>query len=224
MPRWEAGTDGRLAEAAYRLYLERGFEDVTVAEIAERAGLTKRTFFRHFADKREVLFAGAPAFQEAVVTAVVDAPEGVAPIDAVIGALAIGGTGLTAMGERARQRQRLVDASPELQEREMIKMAALTSAISGGLARRGVPDHEADLTAQAGVAVFTTAFERWAAEEGPAEFTPIVHRVLDELRAAVGSRPHRGGTGHGSAEPGGTEPGGTEPGGTEPGSAESERG
>ncbi len=75
MARWEGGADERLARAAYELYFERGFDDVTIAEIAERAGLTKRTFFRYFADKREVLFSGAAAFQEAVVRAVLDAPQ-----------------------------------------------------------------------------------------------------------------------------------------------------
>src|SRR5271167_1550480 len=90
MPRWEAGAEARLTRAAYELYFERGFEDVTVAEIAARAGLTKRTFFRYFADKREVLFSGAATFQDTVVDAVVSAPAGLSPIDAVIEALAAG--------------------------------------------------------------------------------------------------------------------------------------
>ena len=98
------------------------------AEIAARAGLTKRTFFRYFADKREVLFSGSATFQENVVAAVIGAPEGVAPIDAVVAALAAGGTALTDLGEGARQRQRLIDTSTDLQEREMIKMAGLTKA------------------------------------------------------------------------------------------------
>ena len=187
MARWEAGADGKLARAAYELYFERGFDAVTVAEIAERAGLTKRTFFRHFADKREVLFSGAAAFQEGVVQAVLDAPEEAAPIDAVMAALVAGGTGITEMGDAARQRQHLVDTSPDLQEREMIKMAALTVAIARALRQRGVAEDAAGLTAQAGVAVFSTAFERWAGRKGPVEFAPLVHQVLDELRAAVGT-------------------------------------
>jgi len=98
MARWEAGADGRLAQAALELYLERGFEQVTVAEIAARAGLTKRTFFRYFSDKREVLFAGSAIFQDAVVSAVIAAPDGVAPIDAVAAALAAVGGELTQLG------------------------------------------------------------------------------------------------------------------------------
>ncbi len=187
MPRWEADAEGRLVQAAYELYLERGFDDVTVAEIADRAGLTKRTFFRYFADKREVLFSGAAGFQESVVAAVVSAPDGVAPVDAVVAALAAGGQGLTERGEGARLRQRLIDTSTDLREREMIKMAGLTTAISGGLELRGVPEPTAKLTAQAGIAVFQTAFERWADREGPVEFAPLVHEALDELRVALRS-------------------------------------
>ena len=75
MGRWEPNARGRLEQAAMELYLERGFDQTTVAEIAERAGLTERTFFRHFADKREVLFAGAGALQELLVSAVAGAPD-----------------------------------------------------------------------------------------------------------------------------------------------------
>ena len=185
MPRWDAGAETRLTRAAYELYFARGFENVTVAEIAARAGLTKRTFFRYFADKREVLFSGAPAFQDTVVRAIVDAPRGVAPIDAVVAALAAGGTGLTELGEGARGRQRIIDSSPDLQEREMIKMAALTAAIGGALQQREVPESAASLTAQAGVAIFQTAFERWSGQEGDVDFSHLMHEALDELRTAI---------------------------------------
>jgi len=185
MGRWQSGAEGRLVQAAYELYLERGFDDVTVAEIAERAGLTKRTFFRYFDDKREVLFSGAPAFEAGVVAAVVDAPADVAPIDAVVAALVAAGSGITAMGEDARRRQRLIDTSTDLQEREMIKMAALAAAVADALVRRGSPEATAGLTAQAGVAVFRTAFERWVDRDGAVEFAPLVHQALDELRTAL---------------------------------------
>ncbi|MFD9129671.1 TetR/AcrR family transcriptional regulator, partial [Kitasatospora sp. NPDC059571] len=83
MGRWEPNARGRLAEAALGLYGERGYEQTTVAEIAERAGLTERTFFRHYADKREVLFDGSGVLQELFAAAVAGAPESAAPIDAV---------------------------------------------------------------------------------------------------------------------------------------------
>ena len=190
MPRWEAGAQTRLTRAAYELYIERGFEHVTVAEIAERAGLTKRTFFRYFDDKREVLFSGAPALQDAVVAAVADAPEDVAPIDAVVAALAAAGGGITEIGEGARARQRLIESSSDLQEREMIKMAALRDAIGEALRSRGIPGSEAGLTAQAGVTVFQTAFDRWAHSDGSAEFASLIYEALDDLRTAINPVAH----------------------------------
>lgn len=187
MARWEAGAEGRLAQAAYKLYLERGFDDVTVAEIAAHAGLTKRTYFRYFADKREVLFSGATAFQASVVANLMAASDDVPPIDVVVVALCAGGTEITKMGERARQRQRLIDSSPDLQEREMIKMESLTRAIAEGLVLRGIPEPRSSLTAQAGVAVFRTAFARWADGEDSVDFADLVRDTLDKLRSAIHS-------------------------------------
>ena len=185
MPRWETGAEDRLVQAAYALYLERGFSEVTVAEIAARAGLTKRTFFRYFADKREVLFSGSAAFQDQVVALVMSAPSETSPIDAVVDALVSVGTTLTERGEGPRDRQRLINSSTELQEREMIKMASLSAAISDGLVSHGVPEGTATLAAQAGVGVFQIAFERWAAQEGSVEFAALVRHALGELRAAI---------------------------------------
>src|SRR5271154_5705730 len=115
---WEPNARGRLERAAMELYGERGFEQTTVAEIAARAGLTERTFFRHFADKREVLFWGAGALQEMFVSAVAGAPESATPLEAVGGALAAAGALLQQRGDYARQRQGIISACSELQERE----------------------------------------------------------------------------------------------------------
>ena len=82
MGRWQPNARGRLEQAALELYVERGFEQTTVEEIARRAGLTERTFFRHFADKREVLFAGAASLQDLLVRSVASAPDAATPIDA----------------------------------------------------------------------------------------------------------------------------------------------
>ena len=175
MGRWEPNARGRLEQAALELYVERGFEQTTVAEIAERAGLTERTFFRHFADKREVLFAGAGALQELLASAVAGAPDSAAPIDAVAAALEAAGALLQERREYARQRQAVIAANPELQERELIKLASLASALADALRRRGVTDPAASLTAEAGIAVFKIAFERWISgtgEAGPAAAYP----------------------------------------------------
>src|SRR6266571_6238991 len=158
MARWAKDSSGRLQQAAMELYSERGFERTTVAEIARRAGLTERTFFRHFADKREVLFAGAGTLQEFLVSTVADAPDSVAPIDAVAAALGAAGALLQERREYARQRQAVIAANAELRERELIKLASLASAMADVLRQRGVPDPAASLAAEAGIAVFRIAF------------------------------------------------------------------
>src|SRR5437870_4331612 len=174
MSRWEPDARGRLEQAALKLYIERGFEQTTVAEIAKRAGLTERTFFRHFADKREVLFWGAGALQTLVVSSVANAPDSAAPIDATAAALEAGAALLQERREFARQRQTIIAANPELQERELIKLASLASAIAEALRERGVRDPAASLAAEAGIAVFKIAFERWISGTNQQDFPQLV--------------------------------------------------
>lgn len=185
MARWEPDARGRLVQAALALYGENGYENTTVAEIAQRAGLTERTFFRHFADKREVLFDGGSALQELIVSVVADAPDALAPIDAAA-------AGLDAAGEQffvperrdfARQRQAVIASNPELQERELTKLAALSTAIADALRRRGVEDPAATLTAEVAIAVFRTAFERWIDQTNRHDFRELVRDSLDQLKA-----------------------------------------
>jgi len=185
MGRWDPDAAGRLQRSAMALYSARGYEGVTVAEIAADAGLTKRTFFRHFPDKREVLFAGAPAMQAGVVAAVAGADADVPPIDAAVGALAASGEQLGRYGPYARGRRALIASSADLQERELIKTAALTAAVADALAERGVDAGRARLTAQAAVAVFTTAYDRWVDDDCAADFPALVQESLDDLRRAV---------------------------------------
>ena len=136
MPRWEPDSRGRLEQAALELYGERGFEQTTVAEIAKRAGLTERTFFRNFADKREVLFGGAGVLQELLVGAVADTPASTAPIDAVAAGLDAAAALLQERREYARRRHAVITANPGLQERELIKLASLASALADTLRAR----------------------------------------------------------------------------------------
>jgi AcrR family transcriptional regulator len=185
MSRWEPNARGRLERAAMELYIERGFDQTTVAEIAARAGLTERTFFRHFADKREVLFAGAGQLQDFLVSTLASAPDSAAPIDAVAAALEAAGALLQERGDYAGQRQAVIAASVELQERELIKLASLASALAGTLRRRGVTDPAASLAAEAGIAVFRIAFERWASDTSRADLPQVIRESLDELKAVT---------------------------------------
>src|ERR1700735_2728708 len=157
MVRWEPGARGRLGQAAFELFTERGFEQVTVAEIAERAGLTERTFFRYFADKREVLFAGAEGFQDLFVSSVAGAPDSAAPLDAVAGALYAAAAMFPAHEDGARGRAPILPAHPDLRERELVKLVAVAAAVADALRGRGVTDPAAALTAEAGRAVFRIA-------------------------------------------------------------------
>ncbi len=182
MGRWEPNARGRLEEAALALYGERGYEQVTVAEIAARAGLTERTFFRHYADKREVLFAGSGLLREILVKAVAEAPDGAPPIEVVGAALAAAGALLEERRGLARQRQAVIDANPELQEREVVKLATLATAVAGALRDRGVAEPAASLTAQAGIAVFAVAFSRWIGDTGRRHLPDLLRESFDELR------------------------------------------
>ncbi|MEU0148938.1 TetR family transcriptional regulator [Streptomyces sp. NPDC006288] len=181
MGRWEPNARGRLAQAALELYSERGFEQTTVAEIAKRAGLTERTFFRHYADKREVLFDGA-GLQDLLVGAVAGVPGTVAPIDA----LAVGLDSVSeAFADRrayARKRQAVIVANAELQERELMKLASLSAALADTLRLRGVPEPAASLTAETGIAVFKVGFERWIAVSEERDMSQVMRELLDELR------------------------------------------
>jgi AcrR family transcriptional regulator len=185
MGRWEPNARGRLLQAAFALYSERGFEQTTVAEIAERAGLTERTFFRHFADKREVLFAGADALKEQLVDTVAKAPASLAPIDAAAAGLEAAGAFIQEGGELAQQRQAIIAASAELKERELIKLASLAAALAEALRRRGVAEPAASLAAEAGIAVFKVAFERWVAETDRQDLPRLIRASLDELKAVA---------------------------------------
>jgi AcrR family transcriptional regulator len=188
MTRWEPNARGRLEQAALELYSERGFEQTTVAEIAKRAGLTERTFFRHFADKREVLFWGAGTLQEFLVSTVASAPDSAAPIAAVAAALEAAGALFQERRASVRQRQAVIAANTELRERELIKLASLASALAAALRQRGVRDPAASLAAEAGIAVFRIAFARWISETSQAELPQLIRESFDELKAVTGGK------------------------------------
>jgi AcrR family transcriptional regulator len=182
MARWKPGSRGRLHEAALELYAQRGFQHTTVAEIAKRAGLTERTFFRHFADKREVLFAAAGALQEALVRTVANAPASLAPLDAVAAGLEAVGAELPDR-ETARARQAIIAANPELRERELITFAAMSAALAEALRVRGLRDRAATLAAEVGIAVFRVAVERWLDGTDDRDLPELIRESLDELAA-----------------------------------------
>ena len=183
MGRWAPGAEGRLVDAALELYAENGFDRTTVAEIAERAGVTERTFFRYFADKREALFAGGTHLQERMTAGIAAADPGLSPLDAAVEGLA----GAVAVIEHgfARRRNAVVAAHPALQERELLKLDAMSAAAAEALRERGAPALVATLAGESAVAIFKTAFGAWIAADVPGDLPATMRSVLAELRATV---------------------------------------
>jgi AcrR family transcriptional regulator len=187
--RWQPDSRGRLQEAALALYAERGFDQTTAADIAARAGVTERTFFRHFADKREVLFGGSALLQERIVSGVVDAPARDGALDAVAQGL---DAAAAMLGEfrrdLSRHRYSVIAANPELRERELAKVADYATAVAAALRQRGVSEPQATITAEAGMTVFRVAYERWASGHDDRDLATIMQDSMAELRAvATGS-------------------------------------
>jgi AcrR family transcriptional regulator len=181
MGRWRPGATGRLAEAALDLYVERGYEQTTVVEIAERAGVTARTFFRHFADKREVLFAGSEVLQQRMVDALAAAPADTAPLDAAAAALDAAAAMLGENHRHSARRQAVLMANAELRERELIKMARLADALSDGLVARGVAAPDARLAAETAITVFRVAFDAWVNGPASVELASLIRDSLAQL-------------------------------------------
>lgn len=185
MARWEPDARGRLEKAAMDLFIERGYENTTVADIAARADLTERTFFRYFADKREVLFSGSKELEKAILDAIAAAHKDLPPLDTVVAAYATAAAHLENLRaiEYVRARYALVLKHAEIQERELIKMASLGVATQKALVARGVPDGTASLAAELGLAVFKLGFERWATSKKPHDFAGHVRAALADMRA-----------------------------------------
>ena len=185
MGRWEPNAYERLQQAAMELFQERGYERTVVEEIAARAGLTERTFFRYFNDKREVLFSGSKALEKLIVDAIAGAPPALAPLDAVVAAL----EATTRMFEErrayARKRQALIVEHAELRERELIKLSSLASAIAETLRERGVARPAASLISEAGIVIFKNAFEHWVEDTKKQDLSHHVRAALEALRLAT---------------------------------------
>ncbi|MEW9527421.1 TetR family transcriptional regulator [Microbispora sp. NPDC049125] len=184
MARWQPDARGRLEAAALELFHKRGFEQTTVTDIAARAGLDKRTFYRLFGDKREALFSGGKLLEEVLIKAVAETDA--APFETVVAAFRrVADEIFTDRLDLARVRQSVIDSSPELQERELRKMGSLAAAVSAALRARGVGETAATLATESGVTVFRVAFARWVAPGSDASLTDLIAEVAAELRAVT---------------------------------------
>jgi AcrR family transcriptional regulator len=164
MARWEGNTRGRLEEAALSLYEEQGYDRTTVAQIAQRANLTERSFYRWFADKREVLFSGSQELQDRFVTAIDAVPAGTAALPTLLAAFATAPQ-VFRPREFLLRRAAVIAANPPLHERELIKLVSISDAITTALLGRGFDRETARLATDIGLAVLRLATRRWMAEE-----------------------------------------------------------
>ncbi|MEU8706871.1 helix-turn-helix domain-containing protein [Streptomyces sp. NPDC048565] len=188
MARWQPNAPERLVVAALDLFSERGYENTTVIDIAERAGLTKSTFFRHFPDKREVLFGG-DGMSGLLAEGIAAAPAAATPLEAVAHALDEVGRDVFVPSRRAftARRQAVITANPELREREALKGLRLTASMAEALRQRGVPELTSRVAAEVGALVMKITYERWSDAAGTEEFTEVARRTLGEVRAAGAS-------------------------------------
>src|SRR5580692_8111678 len=190
MSRWEPGARERLVVAAVDLFTEQGYDATTVAQIAERAGVTKSTFFRYFPDKRELLVAGQETLSRLLAEGITEAPASASPIEAVAAGLERASSAMGQMNRELGPRLKAaVAASAELQERDALKSVSLAAAMTAALLARGVPNATAHLASELGVLAFKRGFAEWTETDGHAE-DELAHytlAALDELRAATAS-------------------------------------
>ncbi|GAB3833245.1 TetR/AcrR family transcriptional regulator [Kribbella italica] len=190
MARWEPGARERLVVAALDLFTEQGYDTTTVAQIAERAGVTKSTFFRYFPDKRDLLVAGQEALSRLLTEGIADAPEGATPLAAVAAGLERASGAMGPLNRDLGPRLKAaIAASTELQERDALKSVGLAAAMTTALIARGVPDPIAHLAGEFGVLAFKQGYAEWseADHETGDDLAPYTLAALESLRAATGS-------------------------------------
>ncbi len=194
MSRWEPNARDRLERAAIELFIEQGFAETTVPQITARAALTTRTFFRHFADKREVLFARDAELPALVARLAADAPASLSPMMLIAYALeTVAATRLEGQRAYLRTRRAIIQADEGLRERELRKLSALSDAINQGFRDHGVDELAALLAAQLAVTVFSVTISRWLDQDGAQPLSALVHDTLRALRsvtADLAAHPH----------------------------------
>jgi AcrR family transcriptional regulator len=192
VPRWELGSEERLKQAALELFDEQGFQDTTAVQIAKRAGVTTRTFFRYFPDKQATLFADAERLSAGLVQGILDATDVAEPLRTVVRVLA--GFDWLGVGSRESQRRRdaMIASNPGLLERELIKQQQMANGFSSALRQRGVAADTAELAARVGIEVFRAAYRRWLTADDETDLSGIADDVMSTLATIVrASHPSR---------------------------------
>jgi AcrR family transcriptional regulator len=185
VPRWEHGSEERLKQAAMALFEEQGFQNTSAVQIAERARVTTRTFFRYFPDKQAILFVDAERLSAALVQKILDATDVAEPLRAVVQAL--GGFDWLGLGSRESQSRRdaMIASNSDLLERELIKQQQMADEFSGALQQRGVDPDSAELAARVGIEVFRMAYRQWLAAENDPELATMIEVAMSVLATIV---------------------------------------
>lgn len=188
MPRWKPNAEQRLTLAALDLYATRGYDKTTVGDIAAHAGVTSRTYFRYFPDKREVLFGGAIRLRSRIVDSLRDAPADMSPLDATLYAMS-SCDDLFHLGEHEhlRQRDAVITSSDELQEREARKLGSIAADIVGRLVERGSDQDTAQLVADLALAVFKQTSRLWM-NDPTVSYAEQLYRVATQARDTLDER------------------------------------
>jgi AcrR family transcriptional regulator len=187
MPRWEEGSEERLKRAAMELFEEQGFDGTSAVQIARRARVTSRTFFRYFPDKEEILFADAAALEAALLEEMRQVPDVAAPLVTVVRVLARFDWPSLGPREIQRRRDAMIRATPRLRERELIKQQQVADGFSDALRGRGVDPDTAELAARVGIDVFYTTYRRWLESSDGADLLALTDATLSRLAAIVPS-------------------------------------
>lgn len=185
MPRWEHGSEERMKQAAMELFEEQGFDATSAVQIAQRARVTTRTFFRYFPDKEEILFADANALNEALVAELMRTPDLAQPLEAVTRTLA--GFDWAKLGSREvlRRRSEMIASNPRLLERDLIKQHQMAGGFRRALCDRGVEPDVAELAATVGSQIFRTAYRKWLESDENVDLVVLTETVTALLVSVV---------------------------------------
>lgn len=186
MPRWEPDARERFVSAALELFTDQGYEETTVAEIAELAGLTKSTFFRHFSDKREVLAAGQETLSRLFAEGIAAAPADATPLDAIAAGLENAASAMTPVNRELGPRlEAVIATSGELQERAVLKRVGMAAAMAEALRARGVEETIAAMAAELGVLAFKDGFDTWTSDNNQLSLGELASAALHRFQAAM---------------------------------------
>ena len=185
MPRWEPNAEQRLVRAALDLYSTRGFDRTTIGDIAAHAGVTSRTYFRYFPDKREVLFGGADELRNRIIHGLRDAPVDLLPLAATVHAMrTCADLYHLRAHKQLRRRDAIISSSSELQEREARKLTSIAADVAGGLVQRGSDPDSAQLVADLALVIFKHAARLWMHDPGT-PYAVLLHRAAEQAREAL---------------------------------------